>query len=73
MNIRNTLVALALGLASSMAMAGTTLVTPANPASKSTAATPAKASRTRAIAHKAASCKQGEALVKGKCATKGHA
>lgn len=73
MNIRNSLVALALGLASSMAMAGTTPATPANPAAKSSAASPAKASKARAVAHKAASCKQGETAVKGKCASKGHA
>ena len=70
MNIRNTLVALALGLASSMAMAGTS---PTTPPAKSTAATPAKASKARAVAHKVARCKQGEALVKEKCAAKGHA
>lgn len=71
MNIRNTLAVLALGLASSMAMAATTPATPATPATKATPATPAKPAthKAKALAHKLKDCKHGETLVKGKCET----
>ena len=75
MNIRNSLIALALGLASTVAMAATTPATPASPAaaaSPTAAAATAKVKKAKAktVAHKAATCKQGEALVKGKCEKK---
>jgi hypothetical protein len=70
MNIRNTLAALALGLASTVAMAATP-ATPATPATAATPAAPAKAkAKVKPVAHKAASCKKDESLVKGKCEKK---
>jgi hypothetical protein len=70
MNIRNTLAALALGLASTVAMAATTPAAPATPASPAAAA-PAKAkAKAKPVAHKAVTCKQDESLVKGKCEKK---
>lgn len=71
MNIRNTLAALALGLASTVAMAATTPAAPATPATAATPAAPTKAkAKAKPVAHKAASCKQGETLNKGKCEKK---
>jgi hypothetical protein len=70
MNIRNTLAALALGLASTVAMAATNPAAPAA-APAAAAAAPAKAkAKAKPVAHKAAACKQGETLNKGKCEKK---
>jgi len=73
MNIRTSLAALTLALASTMAMAATTPAVPATPATKATAATAAAPGKSKALASRAHECKKGSALVKGKCAkTKAH-
>lgn len=66
MNIRTTLAALTLGLASSLAMAATTPATPAAP-SKAISATAAAPTKFKALANKTKECKPGATLVKGKC------
>lgn len=65
MNIRTTLFALSLGLASTMAMAATqaTPATPATPAAPASAAAKAKP-----VASLTKHCKKGYSLTKGKCA-----
>lgn len=68
MNIRNTIAALALGMASSMAMAAT----PAKPVTPGTASISAP-TKAKHVANKTKECKSGETLAKGKCEkTKSH-
>ena len=67
MNIRMTLAALTLGLASTMAMAATTPAAPVSPATKAVPAMAIAPTKAKTLASKAHECKNGAALVKGKC------
>ncbi|KFN44215.1 hypothetical protein [Arenimonas oryziterrae] len=65
MNIRNTLAALTLCLASTAAFAASPVAAPAAPAKPAT--TLASTTHTAALKHAKLNCKKGEAAVKGKC------